>query len=281
MFDQAVSIDPTTRSIRMRYMAIPSSMALLLSLAFATPAFAAAPTNDAYAGRTVIPSLPYTATLDTSEATTDAADVELNECGAPATDASVWYEFTAPVDMAVLVDVSASDYSAGVFVATGEPGAFGPIETCGPGAASFFAVGGTRYVVLVIDDQGDGGGNGGILELSVSEPPPPPMVDVTVEPTARFDSRTGSATLSGTLTCDEGAVGFVEISLNQSVGRFTISGSGWVEMPCDRTAQAWTAEIVGSTGLFKGGRAEATVVAWACDFDCGVDVEETTVRLRR
>ena len=42
------------------------------------------------------------------------------------------------------------------------------------------------------------------------EPPPPPAVDVTVDPVARFDSRTGSATLSGTITCDEGAFAFLE-----------------------------------------------------------------------
>ena len=265
----------------MRRMAIPSSMALFFSLAFVTPAFAAAPTNDTYAGRTTIPSLPYVATLDTTEATTDAADVEVNQCGAPATDASVWYEFTAPADMAVLVDVSASDYSAGVFITTGAPGAFGPIEACGPGGVSFFALSGTTYVVLAIDDQGDGGGNGGMLELSVSELPPPPAIDVTVDSTARFDARTGSATLTGTLTCDEGAFAFLEISLSQSVGRFTISGFGGAEILCDGTAQPWTAEVFGSTGLFKGGQADAVVFASACDFDCGLDVEETTVRLRR
>ena len=266
----------------MRRMAIPSSMALLFSLAFAPPVFAAAPTNDTFDGRTTIPSLPYTATLDTTEATTDAADVELNEqCAAPATDASVWYAFTAPVDMAVLVDVSASSYTAGVLVATGEPGAFGPIEACGPGGVSFSAGSGTTYVVLVIADQGDGGGNGGVLELRVSEAPPPPAVDVTVDSIGHFDSRTGSATLTGTLTCDDGAFAFLEISLSQSVGRFTVTGFGGAEMACDGTAQSWTAEVIGSTGKFKGGRAEAVVFASACDFDCGFDVEETTVRLRR
>ena len=265
----------------MKRVAIPSSMALLFSLVVAAPALAAAPTNDTYGGRTVIAGLPYAETLDTSEATTDATDVELNECGAPALDASVWYEFTSPADMPVAIDVSASDYSAGVFVTTGEPGAFGPIETCGPGGVSFFAVSGTTYVVLVIDDQGDGGGNGGTLALSISEPPPPPSVDVTVNPTASFDSRTGSATLTGTITCDEGAIAFVEASMRQSVGRFIISGFGFAETECDGTAQPWSLEITGETGLFKGGRAEVSVFASACDFDCGVDVEETTVRLRR
>lgn len=266
----------------MKRIAIPSGMALLFSLMVAAPALAAAPTNDSYAVRTVIAGLPYAETLDTSEATTETADSELNtECGAPALDASVWYEFTAPADMVVQIDVSASDYSAGVFVATGAPGAFGPVEACGPGTVGFFAVAGTTYAIMVIDDQLDGGGNGGTLELSIGEPPPPPAVDVTVDPVARFDSRTGSATLSGTITCDEGAFAFLEAVMRQGVGRFTISGYGFSEVECDGTAQPWTLEIVGDSGLFKGGTAEVSVYASACTFDCGGDVEETTVRLRR
>ena len=39
---------------------------------------AAAPGNDAYASRTVIGSIPFSQTLDTSAATTDANDVEIN-----------------------------------------------------------------------------------------------------------------------------------------------------------------------------------------------------------
>jgi hypothetical protein len=184
--------------------------------------------------------------------------------------------------MAILVDVSASSYSAGVFVTTGSPGAFGPIEACGPGAVVFSATSGTTYVLMVIDDQGDGGGNGGTLELSISEAPPPPEIDVAVDPVARFDSRTGSATLTGTVTCDPGSVAFIEASLSQSVGRFTIRGFGFTEVLCDGTAQPWSAEVMGETGLFKGGGAAASVMGQVCDeFDCGFASSETTVRVRR
>lgn len=58
--------------------------------------------------------------LDTTEATTDGDDAQLNEtCGAPATDASVWYAFVAGSDAVVVVDVSQSGYSAGVLVGVG------------------------------------------------------------------------------------------------------------------------------------------------------------------
>jgi hypothetical protein len=268
----------------MKRMAIPSSAVLLFTFMFATPVLAAPPSNDVFSGATVIPGLPYNETLDTSEATTDAADAELNEgCGAPETDASVWYEFTPTADVAVLVDVSASDYTAGVIVATGEPGAFGPVETCGPGSVVFSAMAGTTYFLLIFDDQDDGAGNGGTLELSVTEAPPPPEIDITVDPVGTFDPQTGSVTLTGTVTCTEGAFAFIDIQLTQRVGRFTVRGFGFVETVCDGTAQPWTAEIFGDTGLFKGGQAVAVAFGQACDenFNCGFTFEETTVRLRR
>lgn len=57
----------------------------------AAPAAAAPPTNDTFAGSVVIGAVPFSATVDTTEATTDAIDTQANAgCGAPATDASVW-----------------------------------------------------------------------------------------------------------------------------------------------------------------------------------------------
>jgi hypothetical protein len=266
----------------MKRMAFPSSAVLLFTLVLASPVLAAAPSNDTFAGRTVITALPFSETLDTSEATTDAYDAELNtECGAPALDASVWYEFTPASDVYTLVDVSASDDPAGVLVATGSPGAIGPVLACGPGAVAFQATAGETYVFLVIDDQSDGGGNGGTLEIAVDEAPPPPDISLTVDPTATFDSRTGSATLTGTVTCSEGASAFIDITLSQRVGRFTIRGYGFAEATCDGTAQPWSAEVFGDTGLFKGGQAAASVFGQACSFDCGFTYEEVTVRLRR
>lgn len=266
----------------MKRMAIPSSAVLLFTFTFATPVLAAPPVNDNFSGAIEIPGLPYTETVDTSEATSDASDAELNiECGAPAIDASVWYEFTPSADMAVLVEVSASDYSAGVFVATGSPGAFGPVEACGPGAVVFGATAGTTYVLMIIDDQQDGGGSGGTLELSVTEAPPPPEIDIMVDPVGTFNAQTGSVTITGTITCTEGAFAFIDTALTQRVGRFVVRGFGFAEVLCDGTAQLWTAEVLGDNGLFKGGRAVAVTFGQACDLDCGFVEETTTVRLRR
>jgi hypothetical protein len=267
----------------MKRMPVSISLLMLFTMAFATPVLAAPPSNDTYAGRTVIGTLPFSESLDTTQATTDADDTELNaECGAPSTDASVWYELTPTTDLMVLVDVSSSDYPAGVLVGTGSPGSFA-IVSCGPGATAFFAETGVTYAILVIDDQSDGGLNGGTLTISVAEAPPPPTIDVTVDPIGTFNPTAGSATISGTVVCSSDAdFAFVDVELRQQVGRFVINGFGSIDVFCDGTAQPWTLEVIGSNGQFKGGRAVAVTFAIACGaFDCGFDFEEQTVMLRR
>ncbi len=258
----------------------PPVIACVTLLGTPVPAFAAPPDNDVYAGRVVVGSVPFNTTLDTSEATTDAHDVEINtECGAPATDASVWYEVTAAADGALAADVSSSDYSAGVLVATGSPGSFS-IVACGPGATAWSTTAGETYALLVIDDQFDGGGNGGNLELTIADVPPPPEIDVTVSPRGQF-TRTGSAIINGTLTCvGEAEFAFLEAELTQTVGRFKITGFNGTELACDGTTRPWSLEIEAFNGTFKGGRAANVTFAVACGFfDCGVDFEERVIQL--
>jgi hypothetical protein len=267
----------------MKRLAIAISIVAVSSLTFAMPVMAAAPSNDTYAGRTVIGSLPFSESIDTSEATTDSTDAEMNppECGAPATDASVWYEVTASADSSLVVNVAASTYSAGVSVATGSPGSF-TFVACGPGAVAFGAIDGETYTILVFDDQFDGTGNGGTLAISVEEAPPTPQIDVTVDRSGTFNRVTGSATITGTVTCDASAeFAFIDVQLTQTVGRFIVSGFGESEIVCDGTTQPWSVEVFGSSGLFKGGRALSVTTAVACGlFDCGFDFEETSVKLR-
>jgi hypothetical protein len=247
-----------------------------------TPALAAPPGNDVYSAATVIGGTPFTTTLDTTEATTDADDAEMNTtCGAPAMDASVWFTFTPAADAAYLADASASDFSAGVFVATGAPGTF-EVLACGPGGAAWQATAGQTYSILVIDDQQDGGGNGGTMELTLDEAPPPPALDVTVNSTAQFDSKTGSAILSGTIMCGADAeFAFLEAQLTQRVGRLLIRGFGGTDVTCDGTIRPWTIEVLGDNGLFKGGKSATATFAVACGLAfCSEYSNESTIQLK-
>lgn len=247
-----------------------------------TPALAAPPSNDVYGGAEVIAAVPFSTALDTTEATTDADDTEMNAtCGAPAMDASVWFTFTSPTDEAYLADASASDYSAGVFVATGTPGSF-EVLACGPGGAAWQATAGQTYSILVIDDQEDGGGNGGIMQLTLEVAPPPPALDVTVNPIAQFDSKTGSAILAGTIMCGADAeFAFLEAQLTQRVGRLLIRGFGGTDVTCDGTTRPWTIEVLGDNGLFKGGKSASATFAAACGVAfCSEYFNESTIQLK-
>ena len=271
----------------MKRLGILTSLFVVGGLAFASPVLAAAPSNDTYAGRTVIGSLPFSDSIDTTEATTDAADTEAKAgCGALPTDASVWYELTTKSDATIDVNTKASSYLAGVIVVTGGPGSFAPVA-CDATAVSFGASAGATYAILVFDFQGDGGGNGGTLDITIDEilpPPPPPVVDVTVDSVGHFNANTGAATITGIVTCT-GVVDFggIQVQLRQTVGRFVISGLGSTQFfGCDGTAHPWSAVVVADNGLFKGGRTSSVTSVFAFGpGGLGQDSEERSVTLRR
>jgi hypothetical protein len=262
---------------------ILATLVLTASLAFAAPVLAAAPGNDTYAGRTVIGSVPFSASIDTTEATTDADDAQLAVgCGAVRPDFSVWYEMTAASDGGLVVDANASTYSAGLIVAVGSPSGGFKAIACGPYTVGFNATAGETYSILAFDFQSDAV-NGGILSITVDHAPPPPAVHVTVNPTGSFNAKTGSATISGTVTCtgitDKS---LLTVHLRQTVGRLIVSGSGYTEYVCDATARPWAVEVLGDNGLFKGGHAASVTTTFACGtFGCSEDFKEQVVQLRR
>ena len=245
-------------------------------------AFALATDNDGYAGRVVIGSTPFTATVDTTMATTDSDDTDLNRgCGAPATDASVWYEYTATSDGAI-IDVSQSDYTAAVLVGVGGPGNW-KLIMCAYGRATLRTSPGQPYAILAIDYQKDGGGNGGTLRLEVTETPPPPVIDMTVDPTGTVDPRTGIATVSGTATCTGGPVRFayIDTQLQQQRNRFTVLAYNTTEITCDATTRPWTLVLESPNGPFGQGLASNITVALACgELICSADNEQRDIHLR-
>ena len=245
-------------------------------------AFALAADNDGYAGRALIGSTPFTATADTTTATTDSDDTDLNRgCGALATDASVWYEYTATTDGAIVIDVAESDYTAGILVGVGGSGNW-TLVACGYRRVGLPTTAGQPYAILAIDYQKDGGGNGGALRFQVSDMPPP-VIDVTVDPTGTVDPRTGIANLSGTVTCTGGPAQFawLEAQLQQNRHRFTVFASNATKVTCDATTRHWTLAFESPNGPFGQGLASNVTSAYACgEFLCGTDEEQRDTPLR-
>src|SRR5438309_435623 len=105
---------------RIRTALVVFGVAVGVAVPLAPHALAATPNNDTVGGATAISALPFDDTVDTSSATSDANDSQLNaQCGAPVTNGSVWYSYTPAADGGVVFDVSNSDYSSGLIVAEG------------------------------------------------------------------------------------------------------------------------------------------------------------------
>ena len=261
---------------------ILTGLLIVWSFAFAGTALAAAPSNDTLGGVKQI-SAPFSETISTTDATTDADDLDIAAgCeGVPALDASVWYEITPATDQFLVVDMSSSNYSAGAIVATGSSGNW-TVQACGPGAVVWEAVGGETYTVLVFDDQQDGAGNGGSLTVNFEEVPPPPDVTITVNPKGVFDAHSGAPIVRGTVTCTGDATdSFIDVFMRQTTGRLFIDGEGFIEgFTCDGTAQPWSVDIFPFNGVFKGGKTATVTFAVACgEFLCGEGFDESVVSL--
>ena len=181
----------------------------IVGAAFALPgvssAWAQAPPNDTFEQATVISSLPFSQTLDTSEATTDSTDAEaLASCGIsdPPQPRRSGTSTRPPSIRASSSRRPDPATPAGVAVLTGSPGSLFAV-TCSLGLGTFSATAGQTYHILVADISG---GNGGTLNLSVETTP---GFELSVDRFGRFDPKTGAATVTGTLTCPSGSTGTV------------------------------------------------------------------------
>jgi hypothetical protein len=248
----------------------------------ALPAAAAPPSHDTIAGAKVISAVPFSETVDTTEATTDAEDAAINaNCGAPATNGSVWYSLTASA-AAYIADVSQSNFTAGVIVATGTPGNLS-LVTCGPRSVGFETAPGTTYYLLAFSDNP--GVVGGQLTISVTEATPPPKVSMVVNEVGQVNAKTGIATLSGTYTC-EGEAEFTVLqgTLSQRQGDIHVVGDfAQNGLACGGTF-TWSAEIAPTNGKLKFTRGDAATIALMAGCNrLGCNVYETldVVRLRK
>lgn len=154
-------------------------LSILIALALAMAALAvpslalAAPPNDDITGATVIAALPFSDTLDTTEATT-ASDDPFPYCASRG-EATVWYTITPTQNMHLEATTSGSSYSTTMSVYTGSRGSL-VTTACGSSQMSFNATANQTYFLLVGAMPGaypSPGGVGGTLVFSVQASPPP------------------------------------------------------------------------------------------------------------
>ena len=260
-----------------------SLLVVAFGLVFLFPSVAlaaGAPPNDTVGGATVISSLPFNDAVDVTHATTDSNDAQLNaQCGAPATDNSIWYKYTATGNEGgVVVDVSQSDFSSGVIIAEGGPGNWS-VDSCGPGATGTPVFAGVTYYILAFNDTP--GQTGGFIRINV-QAQPLPTLSLTVNRTGKVD-KFGNATVGGTATCTNANGVQIQVSLTQAVGRFSIQGAGFSGVTtCDGTAQPWSAQVAPSNGKFAGGKSASLTFAFSCgNFFCSDTFSTNAVKLSK
>lgn len=212
--------------------------------------------NDDFDNATVITSLPFTDTVDTTRATTAPGDPS---CFGD--DHTVWYAFTPAEDMSLQADTQGSDYDTTLSVWTGSPGAFQQVACNNDFAFTpqsrvrFNATAGVTYLFMVASLEGTDGGE---LLFSVKRLPPRLALGVTIDPTGSVD-RNGVATIHGTVTCSREAFGISMVgTLRQQVGKRVTTGSFSSSIDCSGET-TWNATVVGETGTYRRGDAQATV----------------------
>jgi hypothetical protein len=247
----------------------------------AAPASAEPPTNDTIAAATVVSAFPFSETVDTSEATTDAEDAAINvTCGAPVTNGSVWYTFEAGSSPAYVVDVSDAPFDAGVIVATGSPGSL-ELVTCGPFSVGFEATPGQTYYVMAFSFDPEV--VGGQLPISITEAEPAPKISMTVDDVGRVNRETGVATISGTYTC-VGQADFVDmfgtLQQEQADGVQVRGGFEAIDLPCGGTFD-WSFDVTAESGGFQRGLAATIATTIGCNaLGCNFFDALEVVRLR-
>lgn len=243
-------------------------------------AFAATPANDDFDSATSVGAavLPFTDTLNTGEATTAADDPDCNGNGA-----TVWYVFTPSENIHIGANTFGSDYDTTLSVYTGSRGALTQIacndDSIGntQSKVKFDAVAGETYYLMIASFAGGPGGN---LLFSMDILPPPLTFDVTIDSVGKVDAKTGVATISGTFTCSREGSGFIDVSLQQTIGRSKGFGSEFTNFTCDGVTK-WSIPIQGNI-LFVGGRANVSAFAVAFDEineEVVIDEASRTVRL--
>jgi hypothetical protein len=260
-------------------------LATILSLLLAAPVAASA-VNDTPATAIEVFLPTTTVTQDTTLADeTDPAETALNEfCGAPVVEHGVWFEITPVDDVLVSLDVTDSDYLAGIMLFGATPTPEGLIN-CGPDRIAEALEGGTTYTFMVF---GDGGSpeTAGEMILHVNVAAPPPDLEFAIDRTGTVD-RNGVVRLTGTISCtaDGEPTIFVDIfgDITQRVGRLLIRGSFGTstEVTCDGSTASWEAFAAGDNGIFAGGKAATIAFAFGCADFCSEEFAEATVSLRR
>jgi hypothetical protein len=249
----------TIRSSSQRRIVVVTLMALASLVLAPAGASAAPPVNDDFDDAIEITDLPFSHTVDTSEATHAWDDPSHWWCSAD--EATVWYSFTPTDDVTIDVDTRGGDYYVATTVWTGNRGSLESVD-CNWGRLRFDARAGTTYYVMLASAIGSDWR--GTLELVVSAVVPPAPLDVgfTVDPVAAVNTASGVVTVTGTIGCSAAAGFDIQVNLHQRLGRFQARGDAWEYGPCGPGGTSHWSVTVRSNDTLIFGAGKANLELW-------------------
>ena len=247
------------------------------------------PPNDDFNTPTVISSIPFTMTENVANAT-----VAPDDPFCFSRNQTVWFSFTPTQNIRLEVNTFGSNYDTTLSVYTGARGTLtslgcsDDVDSTPQSRVRFDAVAGTTYYFEVSSFFSVFGPN---LVLNLLKAPPPLAIVPSITQFGSVDPSTGTATISGFVSCTQPAFVTLFGQLKQTRGGTPIGGFFSVFVPCNGTTP-WTANIQ-TTGvtlfhgraadLFTGGKADISASASAFDPDNGGFIEKNlavTITLR-
>jgi HYR domain-containing protein/galactose oxidase-like protein/Kelch motif protein len=155
-----------------------------------------------------------------------------------------------------------------------------PQLVCDPLSGSLFPIGTTTVVCTATDSASNT--SSARFHVTVIKPLD---IAVTIDPFGRVDSKSGVATVTGTVSCSRSAQ-FVNIfgRLVQLIAnRATLTADYFVQTTCTpESPGTWSATVTAPNGRFRAGKADVNVSAFACDnlSSCDSSTEAGTIVLR-
>jgi hypothetical protein len=112
------------------------------------------------------------------------------------------------------------------------------------------------------------------------EGPAPVTLAVSLRADGMANTKSGIATISGTVSCSRYAVVNIEGTLAQVVAKKpSVTGSFAVSVDCTAPFVTWSATVAGDNGRFGSGQATATVSANVCEQRCVTASATRSVKL--
>jgi hypothetical protein len=263
----------------LRLVPLPGIMAGVMLTATITSA--QLPINDDILHATVVTAVPFVVgPIDTSEAT--AAIDDPQDCH---NNGSNWYTFTPTTDISIEVHTIGSAYDTTLGVYAGAPGALSLIE-CNDdfyglqSAIRFDAAANTTYYIMVGFCCGNENTGGGTLFFTIVELPPPLDITLVLHTPGSVRRVTGTATIGGTVACNQPVEVEVSGQLRQKFRRRIFVGTFFTRVACDGETP-WSAIVRSDQWAFRRGYAEILGGALGCDqYTCDDEPATAIVWLR-